>query len=393
MKACRRARIAAVAALTCGAVAAATSGWDAPTSQPASQPSASTQLVAAYQLVFRAALERIAPVIVRIETIGGAQPVEPKTPDGQPAPRGFVQADGPTTGVIWSADGHILTSSFNFMRDPTIITVRLADGRRFVATLVARDRHARLALLKIDAHDLPTPELVPPHQLRPGQWSLAAGLGHGSAAPTLSVGIISALNRASGMAVQTDAKLSPANYGGPLIDIDGRVIGICVPIGENEDDELAGLDWYDSGVAFAIHTDHIALRLPRLMRGENLQRGLLGLSLSSGEAVVGAQPESIAAPPGVKVLGEPAGPAASAGIQNGDIILSLDNRPTPRLLELRRALARRAAGDAVDIQLWRAGAVLHLNSRLVTSDEIAPQHPIPDVFPPADSQPADRQHD
>ena len=99
------------------------------------------------QQVFRAALRAVRPSIVRIDTIGGLQPEQRAPVGGRRAGAGFRQADGPTTGLIWSADGYVITSSFNFIRDPSIITVTLHDGRRFVARLIARDRPARLALL------------------------------------------------------------------------------------------------------------------------------------------------------------------------------------------------------------------------------------------------------
>src|SRR5207253_11404701 len=125
--------------------------------------------------VVRAAVSRIAPSIVTIETVGGAQPNGEQPPASRPSGMeppgrggrqrhgqqpGFRVADGPTTGLIWSADGWIISSSFNFVRNPIVTTVLIADRgsgrpRRFVAKLVARDLIRRIALLKIDAPDLP----------------------------------------------------------------------------------------------------------------------------------------------------------------------------------------------------------------------------------------------
>jgi len=336
-------------------------------------PDPGRELLVAQQQVFQAALRAVTPVIVRIDTIGGAQPLRREGTAEQElsgAP-GFRQADGPTTGVIWSADGWILTSSINFVRDPLIITVTLADGRRFVARLVGRDRHARLALLRIDSDGLPTPALLPTAQVRPGQWALAAGFGHGSQTPTLSVGIVSAVGRAAGMAVQTDARISPANYGGPLFDIEGRVIGICVPLDPTrEDDELAGVEWYDSGIGLAIHNAHIELRLPRLRAGGELHRGLIGANLEEPAALVGIAPDPhTPQPPGLRVVGQPVGPAGAAGLRAGDVITAIEGTPTPRRVDCRRVLARYAAGDEVEVRLWREGAEWSVRIRLASALE------------------------
>lgn len=337
-----------------------------------------TRLQRAQQTVFGAALEAVAPSIVKIETIGGALPVE-VNPEGIAAPRparpGFRQADGPTTGVVWTADGTILTSSFNFVRDPAIITVTLHDGRRFVARLVARDRPGRLALLKIDCDDLPVPRRVSPADLRPGQWALAAGFGYGSRTPALSVGNLSALHRMSGTAVQTDAKISPANYGGPLFDIEGRVIGICVPrAGDGGEDEIAGVEWYDSGTGFAVHVDFIELRLPRLRKGSDLQRGLMGIVVDRRDPVVGSPDNPSPTGDrrrGLAIRSEPRGPAADAGLRAGDQILEVNGDRIERWIDLRRALARRAAGDSLLVKYRRGETVATTRLTLVSEAALA----------------------
>jgi serine protease Do len=310
----------------------------------------------------------ITPSIVRIDTIGGAQPV-PDENGAAPEPggaSGFRQADGPTTGLIWSSDGYILTSSFNFVRDPVVTTVTLADGRRYVARLVARDRPARLALLKIDANGLPTPPWVEADRLRVGQWALAAGWGYDSAEPAVSVGIVSALRRMDGRAVQTDAKISPANYGGPLFDVEGRVMGICVPMGPGED-ELAGVEWYDSGIGFAVRVEHLYDRVPRLVQGEELRRGLLGVNLDIAESVVGEDEGASVA--GLRILGQPRGPAAAAGLLENDVITHIDGEPTARIADFRRAIARKAAGDLIEVGYQRGDQAASVTLRLAAVED------------------------
>lgn len=205
---------------------------------------------------FRAAVARVLPSVVVIETYGGAMPARPKGKRSKGKGGASVAqkpGDGPGTGLIISADGHILTSTYHFVRQQPVITVVLPDGSQHVARLLARDDRRKLCLLKIeDVRNLPVPVFADPAHLQIGQYAVAIGFGYGGDEPAISAGIVSALNRFAARAVQTDAKLSPANYGGPLIDIEGRVIGINVPLSPQADETLGGTEWYDSGVGFAV---------------------------------------------------------------------------------------------------------------------------------------------
>ncbi len=316
----------------------------------------------ARQRVLRAALAEVLPSIVRIDTIGGAAVRQ----DAQRPT--FRQADGPTTGLIVGADGWILTSSFNFVRDPQVITVRLHDGRRLVATLVARDQVGKLALLKVAAEGLPTPTFADLEQTRPGQLAFAAGYGHGSAAPSMAVGIVSALRRIDGIALQSDARVSPASYGGPLCDRAGRVLGICVPLATSGD-ELAGVEWYDSGIAFAVRPDFFRPRLERLQQGEDLERGLLGVFLDMAMPIVGVKDENRPVP-GRRLTRPPSGPARAAGLQQGDIITAIDGDPVPTPVSLRRILARHPAGDTLAVTRWREGESATVDLTLWSTDQL-----------------------
>ena len=312
----------------------------------------------------RAAAARVAPCVVTIETVGGAQPAS-NAAGATP----FIVADGPTTGVIWSADGLIVTSSFNFVRAPSVITVILSDGRRLVGELLARDEIRRLAMLKVQAQGLPTALWAGPDDLHVGASAVSLGRGHGPLAGadaehlagcTLTAGIISGLRRMSGLVVQTDAKLSPANFGGPLIDLQGRVIGLCVPMGMGSG-ELSGVEWYDSGIGFAVPRWQVELSARELADGHNIRRGLLGIGVNPAmiDAVV------------VTGVGDPS-PAIRAGIQPGDRILSIDDTPVQNFLALTRALRPRAAGTQAVIRLDRAGERLELPLVLATPADIGP---------------------
>ncbi len=345
--------------------------------------------VAAQQRVVRAVLESVRPILVKIETIGGAMPLaESDSPDAILAAPGFRQADGPTTGVICAPDGYILTSSFNFVRDPTVITVALHDGRRLVARLVARDHPAGLALLKIPADDLPVPQWASSSELRAGQWALVAGFGHGGAEPAVSLGILSALERLDGRAVQTDARTSPANYGGPLCDLEGRVIGICVPKAGRGDNEIAGVEWYDSGIGFAIRADFLAGRLPHLLQGTDLHQGAIGVAFDTSDPVAGAA-TGAADPGGVRVLGVVPGPAADAGVQADDLVVAADGQPVQRLITLTRILARKLVGETVVLSCRRGDETFTATLQLVTEAALRERQrpPAGEAVPPPAGEP------
>ena len=361
----------------------------------------------AQQEVFRQAAAKVAPCIVTIETVGGTQPPAraipttrpaggrpPRRPPVTPTRSGFIIGDGPTTGLIHSADGLIITSAFNFVRDPSVITVTLADGRRFVGELLARDEVRKLAMLKIDADGLPTPEWVTDEAvLRVGQWTLALGRGFGNVASnpdarqpardpslrvhpktrvgpassrsafrvlgcTLSAGIISGLNRMRGLAVQTDARLSPANFGGPLIDLDGRVIGICVPMGVGSS-QMAGVEWYDSGVGFVTSYSQVRKSAESLAVGHSIRRGLIGIQ------------EDPKSKHGVRITAIPArSPARRSGIEVGDVIIAIDDKPVDNLGDLRRLMRVRQAGEWVTLRIRRGEKVIEVQLVLGVPDDI-----------------------
>lgn len=328
--------------------------------QLATQPATDADESAA----FRAAAERVCPCVVTIETLGGTQPAATSgrgTAPAAPVDQQFIVADGPTTGLIWSADGLILASTFNFVRQPVSIFVVLADGRRFVAELLARDEIHRLAMLKIAADELPVPQWVSaPEATRVGQWAIALGRGFGSAGCSLNVGIISGLKRMGGMAIQTDAKLSPANFGGPLIDLQGRVLGLCVPLGMN-DNPIAGIEWYNSGIGFAVPHEHAAPAAMELAEGHNLRRGYLGVSFDR-------RPEAALR---ILAVHDPS-PAARAGLATGDIIEAFEDQPVSNYAQLSRILRGRAAGKWVTLRIRRGDRSFTRDVILAVPEDVGP---------------------
>ncbi len=305
------------------------------TQQAASQLD-SEQLLEKEQLAFRSAVKAVAGSVVQIETFGGLERV------GQE-----LIAEGPTTGTIVSSDGWIISSLFSFRAQPASILVSMPDGKRAAARIVARDFSRELVLLKIDdVSDLPVPTVCPSSEATVGQWAIALGKTFDNKSVSQSVGIISALGRAYDKAVQCDAKISPVNYGGPLVDLQGRVIGILAPISPGAFLEGDSSELYDSGIGFAIPMEDILGRLKRMQAGENIRSGKLGVVASDQNEFVGP----------VKVAGTaPGSPAAKAGVKTGDVLIEASGKPVRMLAHLRHALGPTDAGQALKFAVERDG--------------------------------------
>lgn len=374
---CLRCHWAALVVLLAACAAPATGGPAGPDAQRGNQR------------LFRAAARTVAPSVVRIETIGGAQafgagPPSERADSGDAPPQNpfrddpgssFRVADGPTTGLVHSADGYILTSSFNFVRDPVIITVILPDGRRFVADLVARDQVRKLALLKIEANNLPVPQWVTQQHIRVGQWVVALGRGLGVDEPFVSVGIVSALGRMLGNAVQTDAKLSPINYGGPLVDVRGRVLGICVPMAQRPG-ELAGVEMYDAGLGFAVPKQRVDEIVEVLRTGRSFYRGWLGMA-SDPTARDRVRIMAVADP----------SPLLQAGVESGDEIVAIEGRQIRHFGDLVQCLYMRPAGETVRLTVRRDEREFEVDVRLARAIELGPLPDTPPSFDPSEPLP------
>ena len=298
------------------------------------QASSASDLAEKEQQAIRAAVAKIAPCVVRIETIGGMERVDE-----------VLFGTGPTTGLIVDPEGYVISSVFNFVNRPASILVRLPDGTRKAAKLVATDHSRMLSLLKIEvSQPLPVPIVAPQSDLRVGQWTIAVGRTFEADSPNVSVGILSAVGRIWGKALQTDAAVSPNNYGGPLVDLAGRVLGILVPLSPDADTEVSGVEWYDSGIGFAIPAEHLWKMLPRLKKGENLERGLMGVNFNTRDLYT-EQPAISAV--------HPRSPADDAGLRPGDKIVEIDHRKIERAAQVREEINRRYADDKMQVTVLR----------------------------------------
>jgi serine protease Do len=373
--------------------------------------------LAALEVAISNALRAVDPSVVTIETVGGVREVDlpgspsekmtlPERPrdekdapkegepkEEEPAPEGrtprfgdefkkmlalpgFQKAEGPTTGVVLSADGYIVTSAWNFESSPTVITVTTADGKTTAAKLLGIDRAAGLALLKIERQGLPAATFLDPGDATVGAWAFAVGRALDKRVD-VKYGIVSAKNRIEGNALQTDAATSPSNYGGPLVDLEGRVYGIIVPLGARGED--ANPNWYDSGIGFAAPIPDPQALIRRLGKeGVELEPAFLGVSTDQDRPGPGALVSEIV----------PETAAAKAGLKKGDVILAVDGAPVPHAFGLRFEIGRRRAGDKVKLLVSRDGKEVEIEAELDRRPRLEEQtEKIPVPLPGPDGKP------
>lgn len=308
------------------------------------QPSLSqtAQTMQATAKAFRVATARIEPLLVTIESYGGVG-TKKGTIGGIRS-----QGEGNTTGLLIDDDGYVITSTFNFIKRPLIITVVTSDGIRRVAKMMGRDDSRKICLIKIqDTTGLPAAdglEFAKLSDVLVGQWALSLGVGYGDRTPAISMGIISAKNRVGDRAVQTDANISPANYGGPLIDIYGRLIGICVPLNPQSPAVSAGVEWYDSGIGFAIPLNHSESLIERLKNADTeIHPAFLGIRSTANTNGEGMFIESVV----------PSSAAEIAGLGAQDVILEIAGKRIPDMLTLKQVLSRFESGNQTKIKFIR----------------------------------------
>ena len=310
---------------------------------------------------FRNAVDRIIPQLVTIESFGGVSAVQGRI--------GGIrnQGEGNTTGLLISKKGHIVTSTFNFIQSPPIITVITSDGQRRVAKLLGKDEIRKLCVLKIEPFEgIELPEFANLDNVKVGQWAISVGVGYGDVNPAISSGIISATNRIGGRAIQTDANISPANYGGPLLDIYGKVIGICVPLNPQSPAIGAGVEWYDSGIGFAVPLKADDAFLKRLKQGENIYPAFLGVRTQPNTAGDGLRISEVVVD----------SPAKEAGLEHADVILKINDMNVDDLQGLRRILYRFEAGTSIELEYKRE------DEEAETVEVVLGRIPLPKDAPP-----------
>jgi serine protease Do len=306
----------------------------------------------AEEQAFRRAALSVGKSVVRIQTVGGIDRVG-----------GMLTGTAATTGVVVSEDGFIVSSAFNFISKPSTILVHVEGERPFAARLVATDHLRMLTLLKIETAGLTPLRVVNGKKVEVGQWAIAVGRTYDSPESSVSIGIVSAVNRVWGKAIQTDAKVSPVNYGGPLIDVAGDALGVIVPLSPTAKEETAGVEWYDSGIGFAIPIDDVLASAARLKKGKDLFPGLLGVNMKES---------GIDERPTIDHVRYDS-PAEHAGIKAGDILAEIDGHAIGRHDEIKQVLGRKYAGDKVTVVVRRGDSSIHAEATLV--DVLPPYEP------------------
>jgi serine protease Do len=258
---------------------------------------------------------------------------------------------GAGSGVIVSPDGYVLTNH-HVVGGAADITVSLGGQREFKATLVGTDEPTDIAVLKIDGDDLPYLSLGDSTAVEVGDLVLAMGNPFGIG-QTVTMGIVSATGRA-GLNIenyedfiQTDAAINPGNSGGPLVNMQGQVIGINTAI--------LSRSGGNQGVGFAVPAHMAREVMDQLIEYGRVARGWLGVSIQPVTAAL-ADAFELDAPVGALVGDvEPNGPAATAGLAPGDVVIALNDQPVKDVRELRLKIASAGPDAAVNLTVIRDG--------------------------------------
>lgn len=266
-----------------------------------------------------------------------------------PKHEGGPRQQGKASGVIVSQDGYILTNS-HVVKDADEIKVNLFDKRSFTAKVIGIDPESDIAVVKIDATNLPVAKLGDSSKLRVGEIVMAIGNPFGLSR-TVTSGIVSATGR-SGVGIidyedfiQTDAAINPGNSGGPLVNIEGEVIGINTAI-------ATGSGGYQ-GVGFAIPSNAAQVIMDDLLKEGKVRRGLLGVNIqdvTDSLAKSFGRSDTDGALVSQVIEGSP---AEKAGVKPGDIILKFNGQPVTGAANLKNLVGREKPGISAKLTIWR----------------------------------------
>ena len=323
-----------------------------------------TVLTAAAQSLpdFTELVEESSPAVVNISTVHKLRERSDVLPDGMEVPEEFnelfrhffdrgrrdhdVQSLG--SGFVISPDGYVITNN-HVIQEADEVIVRLSDRREFPATLVGTDERSDIALLKIDAKNLPVVQLGSGYDLQVGEWVLAIGSPFGFDY-SVTAGIVSAKGRSLPRGnyvpfIQTDVAINPGNSGGPLFNLDGEVVGVNSQI-------ISRTGGY-MGLSFAIPIE-MAMDVADQLRTEGkVSRGWLGVLIGDMNPVT-AESLGLDKPRGAVILKVlPDSPAEKAGIRIRDVVLSFDGHDVKRSSDLPPIVGNTRAGKEVQVVILR----------------------------------------
>ena len=326
-------------------------------------------------------VEDVSPAVVKINTVikgrkpQGQQNLKGQLPEifrellkqrnRQQQPPRDVRSMG--SGFVISEDGYILTNH-HVVDQATEIQVLFADRREYTATIVGSDRRSDLALLKIDATDLPTLSFAEADELRAGDWVLAIGSPFGLDY-SVTAGIVSAIGRSIPTEkgenyvpfIQTDVAINPGNSGGPLFNLDGEVVGINSQIYSRSGGSI--------GLSFSIPTSVALTVVDQLKKNGTVQRGWLGVVMQDVDKAL-AESLELGKPQGALINAvEPDGPADDAGIVPGDVIIRFNGQPIIDSGDLPHVVGAIAPGKKVKVEVYREGKSKTINVKVGALDK------------------------
>jgi serine protease Do len=363
--------------------------WAQTKSAPASKPTpAEVKPLEEVGQAFEAIAEHVTPAVVAIE----AEQLETRrTQQRRNIPPGMEEffrnfdlpdqqpRGGSGSGFIVTKDGYILTNN-HVVANADRVTVTLLDNRKFAAKVVGRDPTTDVAVIKVEATDLPVVAIGDDRKTRIGQWVVAIGNPLGLDF-TVTAGIVSAKGRSLGTLlntryaiqdyIQTDAAINPGNSGGPLVNIRGEVIGINSAIASNTG--------FNAGYGFAVPITLAKQVMDDLVEFGRVRRAVLGVQIGEVEPT-DARAAGLNEIRGAKIQAfDPSAsesPSARAGIEIGDVIVAAGGQRVNRVSELQRVIRGFKPGEVVDIEVMRFGAKKNFRVRLaepprVQDDQIA----------------------
>jgi serine protease Do len=288
------------------------------------------------------------------------------TPDDGPQ---SGEGEGPVmrgtgSGFIVSPDGYILTNA-HVVAEADEVTVKLTDRREFPAKVVGSDTRSDVAVIKIDARDLPVVRIGDDKALEVGEWVLAIGAPFGLE-NTATAGIVSGTSRTIGGEspvpfIQTDVAVNPGNSGGPLFNLQGQVVGINSMIFSQSGGYM--------GISFAVPIDVAMDVRDQLIKTGHVVRGRIGVVAQDVDASL-AKSFKLDRPRGALVSAvEKGGPAARGGVKPGDVILKVGSQPIEQSAELSNAIASTEPGKNTELTVWRAGKERELTVKVEQLEE------------------------
>ncbi|WP_322996819.1 Do family serine endopeptidase [Castellaniella sp.] len=300
----------------------------------------------------------------------GAAPQKPSRPHAQPnqpnqaAPKERTVPRGIGSGFILSQDGYILTNN-HVVDNSNGIFVTMTDGKEYKAKVIGTDARTDIALLKIDAKDLKPLPIGDSNTLKKGQWVLAIGSPFGLDS-TVTAGIVSAINRDTGdylPFIQTDVAVNPGNSGGPLINLEGHVVGI--------NSQIVSRSGGFMGISLAIPIDEVMRVVDQLKAHGKVIRGRIGVQITEVQDEV-ATALGLGDAHGALVSSvDPDGPAAKAGVHPGDVITQFDGQEIKHMSDLPRLVGASKPGTDATIQVWRKGKTVDLKAKVAELEQPA----------------------